>query len=283
MKKIIPLYIVLFFCFLPHYAEWSIERDIKNSTLLIENEGFNPVIYVKKHIGNSYFQLLFENEQITPIPFFYKIIKEENREIARNLGSGLIITKNNKDYILTNYHVCQSDLRSQATYVYAKYAEKMYYSQKDIIFDKVLDLCLIPYKGKNPPFNIVNFNWRKKILLLYNVQIKYYNFKRHDFDHTTLYIENVLKEELNKESFEIINHPLYDVLTPSVLINVKVVKGDSGSPIISNHGELYSIVYGNIIDSENYNKAISRKEKEKYVTNGISVPSMYLKMFLDTI
>lgn len=170
--------------------------------------------------------------------------------LKKSSGTGNIVRYNNKDFILTNEHVCHPIISDGNPYDLSLTFEdrELYYkvSNNDIIADEDKDLCLIRIH------NIHGFDIKpllnNKSKLPSNYYIQYDTLNRGEYlkieriSGSFEQIENDL-EFMSSSSFGMVRAYPFNVLT----YKIDTHPGDSGSLAYNKDGQIVGMIFGNLM------------------------------------
>ncbi len=168
--------------------------------------------------------ILMQDDQVNQYREAVVVIEGEN-----NKGTGFAISENG--YILTNYHV----IESQPTITVAFEKQGLYHAEVVKALPEI-DIALLKIDGEKLPF----------LRLADKVTEKDYQ--------NVLFIGNPLRFNGIANKGQIIGTTqLTDWNTPVYMLNAPVYRGNSGSPVLNQAGEVIGVVFATI-NHEQYSK-----------------------------
>ena len=223
-------------------------------------------------IGLTQFSIYFTNQTI-------KHLKNVSYQLfyPSYSGSGIAVKIKNKNFLLTNRHVCSPNgrtkpfvnviLNNDNGLKFVKY----YY--KDVLLSPYGDLCLIPVGNEIASYSM---NDNKSILKKYFIKLK------SDVMITKNYSDKMMiKYGKNLELKE-------SEMTPNFkarFSTLKIIPGDSGSPIFDNHLRLKSLAFATLFFKEQFLTLqefdLPRRFLEQTTTKGMIVPSEIFQDFIN--
>jgi S1-C subfamily serine protease len=192
-------------------------------------------------------------------------------DLKRSSGTANVVRYNNKDFILTNEHVCHPIIADGNSYDISLNFEDRTLSykvlQKDIIVDEDKDLCLIRVH------NLHGFDIKpllnNKSRLLSNYYIQYDTLNRGDFlnvERVSGFFEKIESdlEFMSSSSFGMVRTYPFNVLT----YTIDTHPGDSGSLAYNKDGQIVGMVFGNLM-------------LRNQIISGYVIPVEYLQEFFE--
>lgn len=206
-------------------------------------------------------------------------------------GSGLVIVKNKQKYILTNEHVCKKDRSGidNLAIITDAIEDKIVVYNDDKYSEKIIDICFIKYGGIIQGYNL---DRNEKIFKIYDSlpfqqkgnSILHYTRIRNDFDKilinegkTGQYIYKTIFDTTNSEdSFK-------NIKIHSNTVYLKIVSGDSGSPLFKRNGEMEGVVFAQKTKDKKKGMKLTRKEEEKLVLLGFYTKINYFNKLYNSL
>lgn len=221
----------------------------------------------------------------------YQFVFNGNDEQSSYYGMSFAVYYNNQKFILTNRHVCLGEYKEnfgqhlsekRNVTFYNNYGEISYsYYIREAVSFLDTDLCALPYKDslKNMSFyNIQSINYKQVYSYFELSKIKFYtlNYFSHvkEINGESLPIFD-LKINTNKSMFSLNTH----------VTTLKIIQGDSGSPVFDSNDNFIGLVFANNRSHKKIeakgSKLEIRKNIEKTVLHGFITPEKDTFMFLD--
>lgn len=193
---------------------------------------------------------------------------------TNSYGSGFVIKKSNKKYILTNSHVCDKTDHEELEEweIASTFVETFFVRNKHKIDNKSMDYCFMEYMGTIPAYDLKRKKRIFKIADLILDQKEMYHFTRNRTEGLRIlkrkayfgsYKPVLEMKNLAKNKKVVKYHSV-------VLDKLAIVSGDSGSPILDNLGNYKGQVFGHHKPDESKKEEYEwhRSKEEKKVSHG---------------
>ena len=186
-----------------------------------------------------------------------------------SFGSGFIVLKNNKKYILTNNHVCdkkRTDKNEEwVINSFSESPETFFVKNSNKYNNESYDICFMEYMGTFPAYDLDRkarifkiadyFINDKKTMIHYTRNRTYYD----------MLVRNkvVFGKYLETLKFKSSNDNITTKKKTYILTKAKIVAGDSGSVIFNKVGELKGQVFAQQIKTYEFVNTKGEKELKK--------------------
>lgn len=208
------------------------------------------------------------------------VIVIENKTSNLN-GSGLIVKKNDHYFLLTNKHVCKPNNYEKEDWVFHNndnyYYEEIHNNQKFHMLN--YDVCFVKLKSK-----FYNLNHFYSVDYKVNSIVKLFLNKTNNLNHLTqnrtsklIIQKGKYLKTLKAISFLNTSSSKVKVIKQqnSSVTNIKIIQGDSGSPLFNDYGELVGIAFGTKYKCPLPVNILDRDSEAKIVKHSYFISSKY--------
>lgn len=204
--------------------------------------------------------------------------------VLMSKGSGLVVLRNGQKYILTNNHVCKKDKSGVDHWAITTNEIK----DKIVVFDdnkhsdKTLDVCFVQYNGVVQGYNLDRTDYIFKIYDILPFKHKdsnvYHYTRIRNQNDDILINKGKTGDYIYSTRFETTNsdYAMETIKKHSNIIYLKIISGDSGSPLFYKDGKMEGVVFAQKTKDKK-KRDLTRKEEEKLVLLGFYTKFKYFK------